>query len=209
MRAAILTGILIAAGAAWGDDSEVIIPAEKPVEDGKSISFIEEGARADALKNKGFVDLDKLAQKKRRKILPKFKTAMIWVVKKKTNAGSFIFSWDPLIYPNKRWNFGYNLGVTQFESESVGTFEPERIWVSEYSATASYYITRRHLPEVFIGGQIWHDHGVKNHLMIGVNMNWIVPRRFLKVDRIYLGSALMELDGTMSSVFRGGFGFRF
>lgn len=146
----------------------------------------------------------------RKKSLSNVRFGNIWAMKNGTKSGSFIASWDPVLFPYKRWNFGFTLGATKFERESLPSLPAEPFWVYEYGVTASYYLSRHLLPEVVLGQQIWNDVERTNNMLLAVNLNYVFKERpYRVIDRLYVGYANVSMDGGTTTVVRGGIGFRF
>ncbi len=147
----------------------------------------------------------------RQRALLNFRVANIWALRNRTNSGSFMIGWDPVILPWKRFNFGTTLGVTQFQSESVAGRSADNFFVYEYGVSTSYYLSRVFLPELVIGGQTWaEDGGSTSSLLIALNANFLFKRRQFKfVDRAYFGMGSLQVSGGSTNIFRAGIGLRF
>jgi len=140
-----------------------------------------------------------------------FRFANIWAIRNRTNSGSFIVGWDPVIIPWKRFNFGATLGVTEFESEQVTGLAAKSFTVFEYGAAMSYYASRVFLPELVIGAQTWNEPGKSGtHPLIAFNGNLLFRHRpFGVLDRAYVGFGSLQVSGGSTNLFRAGVGFRF
>jgi hypothetical protein len=147
----------------------------------------------------------------RHRALLNFRFANIWAIRNRTNTGSFIGSWDPVIQPWKRFNFGVSLGVTQFESETVAGRSADTFLVFEYGVSASYYLSRIFLPELVIGAQTWNESGASStDPLIAVNLNFLFKKRpFGYLDRVYGGFGSLQVSGGSTNILRGGIGLRF
>lgn len=146
----------------------------------------------------------------RKKALSNARVTNIWAVKGSTKTGSFMASWNPVLYPYQRWNFGLAVGATIFESEAVSGKPSDTFWVYEYGASVSYYVSRRFLPEVIIGAQTWNDADITNHFMLAANANFLFRERPYRVlDRVVIGYGMLNMDTGNTHIFRAGLGFRF